>query len=349
MGRKKYGRGSGSQRRLFFQVDCRGQGNLGQISDYQLRFDLKKKMFMILFVLIPVLSTASENGGYAGSYLRMGLGARSIALGNTGVAYPVTAYSAFYNPAAFATIGEHMVGLSYSFLSLDRRFEYISFSMRVPPGAGFSIGWIESGVGDILAYNSIGEISGEINHSSNAVYFSFGRLFGEKLSVGVSVKILFESINDGTTEFDYNSNGVGFDFGFLYPLSDRLIIGGQVKDINSKLKANTDQIFERGGTTIDVFPITYKVGAYYVTPLQWLNAAYDFEWSNKGLKKHHIGVEAIHGKNLALRLGMNGTDPVFGAGFDFKIMKTVSFLDYAFVPSVIDEGSSHIFSWQIMF
>jgi hypothetical protein len=304
---------------------------------------------MLLYLLIPVFSLAGENGGYAGAFLRMGVGARSISMGNTGVASPVSAYSAYYNPAAFGNIDDHLAGLSYSFLSLDRRFEYISFSMKVPPGAGFSIGWIESGVGNILSYNSIGEVSGEINHSSNAVYFSFGRLFGENLSIGVSVKILFESINDGTTEFDYSSNGVGFDFGFIYILSNQLRIGGQVKDVNSKLKANTDQIFERGGTTIDVFPLTYKIGAYYSTPLPWLKTAYDFEWSNKGLKKHHLGIEAIHDKNLALRLGLNGSELVFGAGMDFKLLKTVSYLDYAFVPSVIDEGSNHIFSWQIIF
>jgi len=292
---------------------------------------------------------ASENGGYAGSFLRMGLGARAISMGNTGVAHPTNAYSAYYNPALFGLVEDHLVGLSYSFLSLDRRFEYVSFSMKVPPGAGFSIGWIESGVGDLKSYNSIGEMTGDINHSANAVYFSFGRQFSERLSVGISLKILFEFINDGTDEFDYSSNGVGLDLGVLYKINDQLMLGGLIMDLNSKFKANTDKLFERGGTTIDNYPITYKIGAFYQTPLQWLKAAYDFEWSNKGLKKHHLGFEAIYGKNLSIRLGLNGENIVFGAGLDFTIVKTLSYLDYAFVPSIVDEGSSHIFSWQIMF
>jgi hypothetical protein len=310
---------------------------------------LKQQVKVIFIMVIPLLLTASENGGYAGSFLRMGVGARAISMGNTGVAHPVNAYSAFYNPASFGYIEDHRIGLSYRFLSLDRRFGYISFSMRVPPGAGFSIGWIESGVGNLVSYNSIGEETGDINHSANAVYFSFGRQFTDRLSAGISLKILFEFINDGTDEFDYSANGVGFDFGLLYRVTDKLLIGAQVKDINSKLKANTDQIFDRGGTTIDKFPVTYKLGGFYQTPLEWLNAAYDFEWSNKGLKKHHLGVEAVYSHNLALRMGINGKDLVFGAGLDFKVMRTVSYLDYAFIPSVIDEGSSHVFSWQIMF
>lgn len=310
---------------------------------------MKQSIPFILVFFLFVTGFASENGGYAGSFLRMGVGARSISMGNTGIAHPTNAYSAFYNPASFGLIEEHLVGLSYSFLSLDRRFEFISFSMKVPPGAGFSIGWIESGVGDLRSYNSIGEDTGDINHSANAVYFSFGRQFGDRLSVGISFKILFEFINDGTEEFDYSSNGVGFDFGIIYKVTEDIILGGLVKDVNSKFKANTDKIFERGGTTIDKFPTTYKIGAFYRSPIDWLNGAYDFEWSNKGLIKHHLGLEAIYKKNLALRMGLNGSNLVFGAGMDFTIIKTVSYLDYAFVPSMIDEGSSHVFSWQIMF
>jgi hypothetical protein len=102
-----------------------------------------KKLFLVLVLFITyTMLYGSGNGGYAGSYLRMGLGARSIAMGNTGIAQPVNAYSAFYNPAAFAEVEDRIVGLSYSFLSLDRRFGYISFSMKVPPAGGFSIGWI---------------------------------------------------------------------------------------------------------------------------------------------------------------------------------------------------------------
>jgi hypothetical protein len=279
----------------------------------------------------------------------MGLGARSIAMGNTGIAHPVNAYSAFYNPALFAGVEDRIVGLSYSFLSLDRRFGYISFSMQVPPAAGFSIAWIESGVGDLKSFNSIGQETGDINHSANAIYFSFGRKLFEKLSVGVSIKILFEYINDGTDQFDYSSKGVGVDFGIVYDLIEELTLGYQLRDISSKLKANTDKIFERGGTTIDRFPLMHKLGLFYRTPLSWLNLAYEFEWSNKAAYKNHIGLEALSGKNLALRIGLSGGDLTFGAGMDFKILMIESFLDYAFLPSLVDEGSSHIFSWQLAF
>ncbi len=303
--------------------------------------------FLCILLMVPLF--ADENARLAGSYLRMGLGARSIALGNTGVASPVSAYSLFYNPAILGEIQGRLGGLSYSFLSLDRRHGYISLAIKIPPAAGLSIGWIESGVGDLKSYNSIGQETGEINHSANAIYFSFGRNVIDRLYIGLAAKLLFEYINDGTDEFDYSSNGFGFDIGLLYVINDKLRIGYQIRDIKSQLKANTDQIFERGGTTIDPFPILNKFGAYYETPLSWIRTAYDLEWSNHSQVKHHIGVEAVHGRNLALRIGYNGTVMTFGAGMDFKILTIESFLDYAFLPSVVDEGSSHVFSWQLAF
>jgi len=309
-----------------------------------------KKNFLIIILLISLTSVyAGGNGGYAGAHLRMGLGAKSIALGNTGVAAPANAYSTFYNPAAVGNMEGRQVGLSYSFLSLDRHVSYLSFSMKVPPGAGFTLGWIESGVGDLYSYNSIGENTGEINHSANTIYFSFGRTFSENFSLGVSIKILFESINDGTDQFDYNSKGVGFDFGLQYKILPQLTLGYQLRDINSKLEANTEKIFERGGTTVDRFPVIHKIGLYYQAPLPWLRVYYDYERSNKSADKHHIGVEALQGENLALRAGLNDGILTFGAGMDFQFMGTRSFLDYAFLSSVVDEGSSHIFSWQIGF
>lgn len=310
-----------------------------------------KRILILLniFVFLNINLLANNNGGYAGAYLRMGLGARSIAMGNTGIAEKPNAYGTFYNPAIYGFMEGKMVGLSHSFLSLDRRVNFISFSMKVPPGAGFSIGWIETGVGDLKSYNSIGRETGDINQTANAVYFSFGRGFTEKLSIGITIKILWEFINDGTDEFDYSANGVGVDVGIIYKLTDYLVLAYQMKDIKSKLKANTDKIFEHGGTTIDNFPLINKIGASYLTPLEWIKINYEFEWSNKESYKHHIGSEALWGKNLALRLGLFDWNLTFGAGMDFDFLGTTSFLDYAFIPSIVDEGSSHIFSWQIGF
>jgi hypothetical protein len=306
----------------------------------------------VIFVLSNHLLIAGENGGYAGSFLRIGVGARSNALGNTGVADRPNGYSFYYNPSAAAFVDGKIISLSYSFMSLDRRFNVISYSMRVPPEAGLSIALVNTGVGNIKAYNSLGEESGSIEQWANGIYFNFAKRFGDKLSFGLSLKYLREDINH--KEYDYNASGWGFDFGSTYLLTDEITIGAAIRDIRSKLKANTSDIFEFGGTTIDKFPVLYNLGVKYITPYSWLRLLYEFEGSDKDAYRNHFGAEIVYikgdrntvGDNLSLCFGLNEGEITAGAGMVFNFLGNSSRLDYAFIPSYIDEGSSHIFSWQ---
>lgn len=307
--------------------------------------NLKATIF-VLFILTGFVYSGS-NGGYAGAFQRIGLGARSMALGNTGLADEASGYSFFYNPATTAYVNGKIFSLSYSFMSLDRLFNFIGYSMKVPPGAGFSIGWINSGVGDIPEINSLGEITGEIEHSLNGAYFNFARAFSKKISAGLTIKYLWENLGMGADR--YKSAGWGWDFGTLYRFNKNLTFAASVRDVASKLKASTDKLFEFGGTTIDKFPVLYLVGAKYTTPFKWLHVLYDFETSNKNHMKHHLGLEAVYKDLLALRFGLNNGNFTAGAGMAFKLWRYKSRLDYAFVPSIVDEGSSHVFSWQIYF
>jgi hypothetical protein len=320
------------------------------------------KIFTALLLIFLLFSSGAkadinDNGGYAGAFLRMGLGARSIALGNCGAADAASGFSHYYNPAILPMLSGKSVALSYSFMPLDRHTQYIGYSMQVKPSAGLSIGWIESGVNDLQGTNSIGQFTGEIDHSLHGIYFSFGRYFGKRFSLGVTVKLVMEYLSD--SNFKYSSMGVGFNFGAYYKISENISAAAVIYDINTKLEANTQDIFTYGGKTVDQFPVLYRFGIRYITPVKWLRAMYDFESSSKGGYANHIGLEALHGDNLALRIGYSGdkfqqtgdfiSALSFGAGMDFKLYKFNSFVDYAFTPGLTGEGATHIFSWQIFF
>jgi len=320
---------------------------------------------LIIFLIWAGMQTSlypAGNGGFAGSYLRMGLGARALSMGNAQVAVAKNGFGAFYNPALLPSLPQPVLSLSYSFLSLDRRFNYIGFAMPLKPFAGFSVGWIYSGVDNIRAYNSRGEDVGAINHGLHAIYFSFGfnliqmiqkegKLAGlpsDLLSLGINMKYVREGLNDNA-DFNYVGKGFGFDIGVFLKPTPFMQLGYQIKDINAKLKSNTDKIFERGTTTDNKFPLIQKVGMFWQTPLTFLSVAYDFEWSNKGSNKHHIGAE-LRTTGLAGRIGYNNNHLTFGGGLDFRMFKNVSaILDYAFIDDIYDEGVSHVFSWQFTF
>jgi len=309
---------------------------------------------IILIFLFPLILLADGNGGYAGAFLRLGLGAKNIALGNSGIAGSSDGYSFYYNPAITGFAKGKTVSLSYSFMSLDRRFNFIGFTMEAPPVAGFSVGWINSGVSDLPSVSGIGEFGSSIDHSINAAFFNFARQFGKNLSLGLTIKYVWESIQAGTDH--YFSGGWGWDLGAEYKLNNSLTFALVARDIGTKFKANTDKIFEHGGTTIDRFPSLYLAGLHYQLPLEWLSTSYDFETSDKNAIEHHLGLEASYRQAVVLRLGYYTRGGLtYGAGINLHelhperkgILGRLGQLDYAFLPSVYDEGSSHIFSWQI--
>ncbi len=305
-----------------------------------------KRIILAIWIILSwsVILLADGNGGYAGAYLRIGLGARQQALGNSSVAVNETdAYSFFYNPALSGLQKKRIFTLSHSFMSLDRRFNFIGFSAKVPPGAGMSIGWINSGVDNIHSYDMMGQQTGNIDHGFNAIYFNFSRLLAKKLSIGVTIKHVREGIDIGADH--YHSSGWGWDFGLAYIANKNLVLGAALRDVGTKLTANTEKLFEFGGTTVDEFPKIFSVGAAYQTPLPWLRVQYAFERTDY-MERHHFGAELVYHKLLALRFGLDQSRLTFGAGMGFKLWKFFTTLDYAFVPSVVDEGGSHVFSWQ---
>ena len=323
---------------------------------------LKNSLFPAMILAVWMAATtpvAAGNGGYAGAYLRIGLGAPALGMGNIGVALPADGFGTYYNPAAMPWLPAKTVSLSYSFMSLDRRFNYIGFTLPLPPAGGFSAGWIYSGVDNIRAYNSRGEDVGKINHGLHAFYFSFGMKLGgllnpgarlpfihpDFIAIGVTLKFLLENINDAA-EFDYSAKGVGLDIGILMKPTEWLNVGYQIKDLRSALKSNTNNIFERGSTLDNAFPVSQRVGLFTRTPLPWLQLGYDFEWSTAGDKKHHVGV-AVGTPAARLRAGYDANRLTFGAGLNLKFFKKHHIiLDYAFVDDVFGEGVSHVFSWQ---
>ena len=310
------------------------------------------RKFSIFFLILGMMGTllAEGNGGYAGAFLRMGLGARGIAMGNAQTAAPPDGFGFFYNPASLPELRSMSANFTYSFLSLDRKMNYVGISTPLKPNAGFSLGWIFSGVGDIQGYNSIGEQTGKINHGYHAIYFSFGaQIIPNRLSIGVNAKYLKESISDEEGSYDYGGSGFGGDLGVLFRVREGLYLGYLMKDVNAKLKSNTNDIFEQGMTLDNQFPLTNVAGIYFQTPWKFLRLAYDFEWSTAGTEKHHAGVEfAI--PQAAARFGYDHNHWTLGGGLNIHTaFGMTAILNYAFVSSVVDEGASHIFTWELAF
>lgn len=304
--------------------------------------------FLIALISIVIFLTSptaypkdNTNAGYAGSYLRMGLGARSLSMGNTGIASSFDGFATFYNPAILPYLSEKHFALTYYFLSLDREFHYAGVSLPLKPSGGVAISWIHAGVSDIQGRTFSGAPDEKYETGEDAILLSFSNSFSPKFSIGITFKILQHSL------LDIKGNGLGFDVGLILKPIHRLTFGVQLKDITSSYNWNTQDIFtEKGGSYSDEFPQILKIGIAVQANSRMLMAA-DFEVSDKENVEIHFGAEYNYNNFIYLRAGINGNTPTIGGGLAYDFLgDTDTNLDYSLIIGLVGEGTTHVFSWE---
>ncbi len=69
-----------------------------------MKLRLARTIILIMSLIFGNAVAVEYNGGFAGAFLRMGLGARAVAMGNSGVARPMDGFALYYNPPRQAII-----------------------------------------------------------------------------------------------------------------------------------------------------------------------------------------------------------------------------------------------------
>jgi len=315
---------------------------------------LKISLVVLSFlVMITPLLAEEGTGGYAGAFLRMGLGARPKALGGAFTAVAEGSYAGYYNPGALPRNNYKELSFSYRTLALDRKFSYIGLVIPLTPkaasgerpfNAGLHVGWINAGVDNIDGRTSSGEHYDTFSNSENAFSFGFAVQPIKFISVGFCAKVLYNRFPKLTRDdAALTAKGFGFDFGLMLNPITPLTGGTQIKDIRSKNTWNTESVFERGTTTYDEFPNILRLGIAYRLLNDRLLLAADFQDNKKQDAKIHFGTEFIPYKNISLRVGLDDIEPTFGFGYLFKIWKLDTILDYAYVSDEIAPSGEHNF------
>ncbi|MBN1542460.1 hypothetical protein JW992_09965 [candidate division KSB1 bacterium] len=316
------------------------------------------------FVLCSVfLSSACfadpGDGGYAGAFLRMGIGARAKAMGDALSAVPEGAASGFYNPALVPHLSDREFQVSFAFLPLDRNLDFVGYAQSLHPGmeegerpiqAGFALAWIHAGVDNVDGRDFAGNSIGNFSNSEHAFYLSFAISPMPWLSLGLNGKVLYNRFPAlGRESSAVSAQGFGLDVGaFAMPFRG-LMLGAVLRDNLSKYTWNTDKVWERGTSTTYEFPKIYRLAVAYRIPQEWLLVAVDVENSDKQNPRYHCGVEFAAPKLGALRLGLDDNLPTFGVGVSVPVLGREARLDYAFVAAGDSPRAEHIFSWAFIF
>lgn len=327
---------------------------------------MKKNMFTILTLILFVSNIFAqpkfvEMNTKPGAFSRMGFGARGIGMGNAMSSVTTGNLVSYYNPALAPFQQNNSIQTSYSFLSLDRSLNFISFTRkfdfyssldtaadRQPRGtAGISAGLINSGVSAIDGRDNNGIKTEELSTSENQFFLSVSNRFSRKLSIGIAVKFYYYKLYEEVT-----SNGFGLDIGALYKLNDNWNISLMLSDLNSKYQWDTSPVYDQSGlSTTDEFPLLKKIGVSYFNPELRILTALEFENSNAGTNIIRAGIEYNIYEGLFLRGGidqfnLSNIDAAFKPSIGFSYSKAfdswIIGIDYAFMIEQYSSSDRHI-------
>jgi hypothetical protein len=294
-------------------------------------------------ILLPAAFSSAQPGGTGMAFLRNGVGARAVAMGETGVAGSSFGEVLYYNPAMAAASGHSSLTIMHQQAVQDLHSQYLG---AVAALDGWSLGLHIhlASIEDIEARALPGDPEGMFTSRNFSLGFTAAYRLTERIFLGANAKFLFEKI------YVDDASGYAFDLGVrAQPFGEgplgSLSFGAAVSNLGamSELKTVSTKL-----------PVLLRSGFAYDLPvgIDRLKASAALEGvyhpSDERFRAH-IGAEASYDELLALRVGyQTGFDiKGFSAGVGF-ILSPARF-DYAFVPYGEGFGTAHTFSVSLVF
>jgi len=220
-----------------------------------------KGLILSLMVLLAFQATfASGLGGFTGTSNRFTSDPLSAGTGGITLFHQTSTNSYSQNPASQAFFGQRSFDAGLVQLSLDRFIYTVNAGVPLPPTASLSIGMIAAGTRNIQARDSRGYTSGDLSDTEMTYLVSFSNRFSEKLAFGLSLKILTKQFSSDDDWLDLKGSGFGAGVGFVFKPKTGSSLALSLKDWNSSYKWKTQDIFERGSSYKDEFPMSLAWG-----------------------------------------------------------------------------------------
>lgn len=303
---------------------------------------MNKSLLLILsaLLLIGMFSTLAAENNDLFPWVRMGLGAKAMAMGGTGTAYMDNITAAYWNPAGLANVKRAEFAMMYTDMGMDRMQNFAAL------GTGFKFGyvalsWINASVKDIRGTNSEGNFTGDFNYNDHSVALSLG-LGPGKFKFGLSAKMYMSKLDDDEL------SGFGSDLGVLWDINDYISVGATARDIYSELdEEEVPAQFTLGMAVHPIYGLTFAtdlkkekhdedvsvhIGAEY-----WTGVGKDTEIGSShsaiNLEEKTRWDEILSSTEGGIRLGMNEDCFTAGLGLRFKMFE----INYAFVQEPAED------------
>lgn len=317
-----------------------------------------KKLAAVLMIVLCAAGAALAAEGILSDPMSIGVGARALGMGKAYVGLAEEGDAIFINPAALARITTPKLSSMYTSLMGDINYVVIGGAYPYGEKSAIGAGYIGSSVDGIMLTDSTGASTGTGRWGNNVMFLSYGTYLSEiplglKLDrdvlLGASLKYFsVGGSGNGSVEAGAGS-GYDLDLGLLVPINSYIMVGA---NLQNALPGSIGRITHTSGST-DTLQHTLKLGtkvtlmgdeglALSASDSRKLYGTFDYDYNFKTQPDvTHMGVEFWPTNNLALRGGLDGSDPTAGIGLRVSGME----FNYAYHPyNGIAEDASHFFS-----
>jgi hypothetical protein len=286
-----------------------------------LRRSLLLSVAVVLILAVTCWSAQlfEKVGTVGAQFLKVGVGARGVAMGEAFVAVADDASATYWNPAGIATIQGSQFSLNHATWPAELSHEYAAyvFSYKFIPGAiGVSATVLQMDpIPETTEYKPEGT-GYQFDAGSMAFGLSYARMLTDRFSFGITGKYIHEGLAD------YAGSAWAVDLGTLYNIGFRDIkIGMCFQNMGGSYT------FRDAGKESPL-PATFKVGSsmpVLKTTSQRLLASAEFNHPPDGDERVNVGGEYVYQRfapkfELAGRAGyrFNRDEEGFTAGFGVK-------------------------------
>ena len=324
-----------------------------------------KKYILLIIVLSSLQASAQFNkaGRTALQFLKIGIGAQQVAMGEAAIANVNDINSIFWNPAALTSIPSAEASFHYTKWIGDLNITGGAVGVNLTGIGVIALNYISLDYGDIdeaLVTSPTGRLDTRTGNTFSGGDFAFGvglaRQFTDKLSVGINAKYIREDLHT------FTSSLWAFDIGTFYHTGwkgIRLAMSAQNFSSQARWMFNLEenqQSYE--------LPLVFRIG----WAIDLLGGDELFLGGNPLMHKFTLSMDALHTNDYSERLHVGGEymfynmfalrggykfnyeegNLSFGAGFNYMLGMLNLKFDYAYVDYDFLQ-SPHRFSISLAF
>lgn len=294
---------------------------------------------VLCLLTVAAYSIGSGQAGQTGlAFLKLGVGARSIGMGEAYSAIASDPSAMYYNPAALSLDHSPQLLLMHKEWIQDTRTEYMA-AKTVMSKLTLGLSLNSTSVNNIEIRDHPGPSQGTFDSHNAAVGISGAYMVDSCLSIGATGKFLYEKI------LVNEASGFGLDLGGWYQTPWNIQLGLAVSNLGSVNELDQEA---------SKIPTIIRAGGAYVAGIESIDGTFTLasdivSYTGESTTHLHAGAEVNYRQALSLRVGyMTGYESrsyTAGVGFRYSQFQ----LDYAFAPTKYDLGSTHTFSLMIEF